>query len=264
MVLIVSGAVVLELASERYVSLLVQIRAQCQCRCVVTQQAAKTDTCLAARCAAVASIGAAAIHFAVAPMHWNDWLPSGVFFASIAAFQLVWGLLAWSRQTSLLLAAGVAANIGSTALWAMSRTAGAPFGPNAGEPETVEAAGLCVLLLQCYVIMGAAWALLRRYRADEVSGFGRAFVLLGATTVTAGAVTVGLASGLQGHHDHHGGPAESEAEQVSVHDAHRLGRDHREAPSAPVTDMGLSTDGDRHSESLTPTDGGGHQHSHDD
>lgn len=32
-----------------------------------------------------------------------------------------------------------------------------PFGPSAGEPEPVGAAGICVLLLQCYVVMGAGW-----------------------------------------------------------------------------------------------------------
>ena len=37
----------------------------------------KTVCRLAARCAAVVSIGAAVIHFGVAPMHGRDWLPSG-------------------------------------------------------------------------------------------------------------------------------------------------------------------------------------------
>lgn len=240
-------------------------------RCVTvdavgTNDVRKTDNRLAARCAAVASIGAAVIHFAVAPMHWQDWLPSGVFFASIAVFQLLWGFLAWSKPTRLLLAVGVVGNAGSAALWVMSRTAGAPYGPNAGEAEAVEAAGISVLLLQCYVIMGAGWALFRRYRADEISGFGRALVLVGANTVMAGAVTVGLASGLQSdHHHHHGKPAEAGAEHVPVHDAHMAGHDHQgvpvapppdgvtqpaTAPGLPVTDLSLKTDG--------------HQHDHDD
>jgi hypothetical protein len=232
----------------------------------------------------VASIGAAVIHFAVIPMHWTDWVPSGVFFASIAVFQLIWGYLAWSYPTRLVLAAGILGNAGSVALWVMSRTAGAPIGPNAGEPEAVEAAGISVLLLQCYVVMGAGWALIRRYRAQEVSGFGRALVLLGANTVMVGAVTVGLASSLQGQHHHHGGATGAEAEQLPMHDAHLEGRDHHGVPLAPptggvaelepaapelgaglpVTDMSLSTDGDPHSEPLAPQQADGHQHSHDD
>lgn len=252
---------------------------------MVTEKATKTDSRLAARCAAVASIGAAVIHFAVAPMHWSDWLPSGVFFAGIALFQLVWGFLAWSFPTRLLLAAGVIGNAASAALWALSRTAGAPMGPNAGEPEAVEAAGICVLLLQCYVVMGAAWALHRRSQPEVVSGFSRAFVLLGANTLMVGAVTIGLASSLQGHHQHHGDAAVAEVDQRQTHATNTEGHHHHADPLAPpdsgvivpdpaeepvesgrpVTDMGLTTDGDHHAaDSLAPAEADGHQHSHGD
>jgi len=145
----------------------------------------------------------------------------------------------------MLLVGGVAVNFGSAALWVMSRTAGAPFGPNAGEVEAVEAAGISVLLLQCYVIMGATWVLLRRHRADEFSGFGRVLVLIGANTVMAGAVTVGLASGLQGHHHHHGAPAEI-AEQVPVRDAHTDGHPQPTDQGRPLTHMVLTTDDHQH------------------
>ncbi|APE15954.1 hypothetical protein BOH72_12735 [Mycobacterium sp. WY10] len=239
------------------------------------QYAVKTDSRLAARCAATASIGAAVIHFAVTPMHWKDWLPSGLFFASIAVFQLVWGFIAWSRPTMVVLIAGILGNAGSAALWVLSRTAGAPFGPNAGQPEAVEAAGICVLLLQCYVVMGAGWALTRRYRTHEIPGYGRALVLLGANTVMVGAVTVALASGLQGHHHHHG--SATEAEQEPIHSTHMDGHSHHADPvvpagsgstqpspapvpvesGRPVTDMNLNTGGDQPSAD-------GHQHHHDD
>ncbi|PND56152.1 hypothetical protein CRM90_18875 [Mycobacterium sp. ENV421] len=217
---------------------------------MTAKDARKIDNRLAARCAAVSSIGAAVIHFAVAPMHWKDWVPSGVFFASIAVFQLAWGFLAWSRPTRLLLAAGIAVNVGSAALWVVSRTAGAPFGPNAGAAEAVEAAGICVLLLQCYVVMGAAWVLLRRYRAHAFSGVGRTLVLVGANTVMALAVTAGLASGLQGHQHHHGVPVDAEAGRDAAHGAPA-------EPGRPVTDMKLSTAGEH-----PPSSSDGHQHDH--
>lgn len=214
----------------------------------------KRDSPLAARCAGVASIGAAVIHVAVAPLHWHDWPPSGVFFASLAVFQLVWGFLVWLRPATFLVSAGLVVNAGSAALWVMSRTAGAPFGPHAGQPESVEAAGICVQLLQCYVIMGAAWALFRRYRSDEASGITKAVVLVGANAVMAGAVAVGLASGLQGDHHHPGATPEAEAGHRVVHDQHPAGGPGRQpspAPSAvepalPVTDMGLVLDGHQH------------------
>ena len=230
----------------------------------------KTDSLLAARCAATASVGAAVIHFAVTPMHWRDWVPSGVFFAALATFQLLWAFIAWSRPNAVVLAAGIVGNAGAATLWVMSCISGPPVGPSAGEPEAVGAAGIAVLLLQCYVVMGSAWAWSRRYEPQEVSGFGRAMVLMGANTVMAGGVAVGLVARLQGHHHHHhGGSMEAQGDHHGGHEAHMGGHEmnmdggvpmeghhHQPAdgsvPSAaplpeealPVTDMALDTDGD--------------------
>lgn len=198
---------------------------------VITKAERRTDSRLAARCAAVASAGAAAIHFAVAPAHWEHWVPSGVFFVAIGLVQLIWVFLAWSRPTALVLAVGVVANAGAVALWVHSRVAGAVFGPGAGQPEAVDAAGICVLLLQSYVVMGATWAWVRRARAEQVSTFGRAVVLLGANAVMVAAVTAGLASGLYGHTPHHHGPAEAQDQHQATHDAPVQGHQH---PSEPV------------------------------
>ena len=252
---------------------------------MATRETTKTDSRLAARCAAVASLGAAVIHFAVTPMHWRDWLPSGVFFAALAMLQLIWAFVASSRPGTLVLAAGIAANAGAVALWVTSCIAGPPVGPSAGQPEAVGAAGICVLLLQCYVVMGAGWAWSRKYEPEEVSGFGRALVLVGANTVMAGAVTVGLAASLQGHHNHHhGGAAEAQGEHHATHEARMDGDAHMEGhhhpsegqpppavgvmtPSSaptpedglPVTDMALDTDDLHHEDAVAPTAGGASQ-----
>ncbi|GAA3556048.1 hypothetical protein GCM10023077_36340 [Mycolicibacterium helvum] len=225
---------------------------------------------MAARCAAIASAGAAAIHFAVAPMHWAHWVPSGVFFVSIGSLQLMWVFLIWSRPTALVLAIGIAANAGAVALWAHSRTGGAAFGPAAGQPEAVDAAGICVLLLQCYVIMGATWAWVRRSRAEQVSTLGRALVLLGANAVMVAAVTAGLASGLYGHNADHHGPAEARDDHQVAHDAPVPGHQHptepvgpprEEAMSGPATAPAPTNPGLPISESSLDTDGH-HDHTH--
>ncbi|HEX9832425.1 MAG TPA: hypothetical protein VGA66_04935 [Mycobacterium sp.] len=195
----------------------------------------RTDGRVAARAAATASVGAAVIHFAVTPAHWSDWLPSGVFFASIAVFQLIWALLAWTRPPAVLLAAGIVANAGFAALWVWSRTAGEPFGPNAGEPEPVQAAGICALLLECYIVMGAAWAWYRGDRAEPVSGVGSALILLGANTVVAAAVTAGVASGLHGHDHHHQAPHEAQGEYQAPHSEHAAGHHNNQSePAVPL------------------------------
>ena len=228
----------------------------------------KTDSRLAARCAAVASLGAAVIHFAVTPMHWRDWLPSGLFFAALAIFQLLWAVVAWLRPGARVLSAGMTVNAGAAALWVTSCITGPPVGPSAGQPEAVGAAGISVLLLQCYVVMGAGWSWSRKHQPEQVSGFGRALVLMGANTLIAGAVTVGLAASLQGQqHHHHGVATEAQGEHHATHEAHMDGGTHigetkrppGPTPEAglPVTDMALDTEGDHNpADAVAPPAGG--------
>lgn len=175
---------------------------------VSIKAAPKTDSRLAARCAALASLGAAAIHFGVVPAHWQEWALAGAFFAALAGFQLVWAVLILVRTTTPVLAAGIALNVGAVALWVVSRTDGAPFGPHAGEPELVQTADLCALLLQIYVVMGACWIWYRGLQGEPVSAFVSGTVLVGAIGVIALASTVGFAAGQR--HGHHG-PAEADA-----------------------------------------------------
>lgn len=182
--------------------LLVGPYAACHDRAVTYKAETGTDSALAARLAAIASIGAAVIHVAVIPSHWRDWMPAGLFFASVVVFQVLWALAAWARPGGPLLGAGILLNGACVALWVWSRTAGVPFGPHAGTPEPIAAADICALLLQCYVVMGAAWAWLRIYRQESVSKVGSALVLLGANAVIASAVVAGVASSLVGP-DHH-------------------------------------------------------------
>ncbi|TLH72965.1 hypothetical protein C1S82_13040 [Mycolicibacterium cosmeticum] len=188
--------------------------------------AKKTDSRLAARLAALASLGASVIHFAVVPAHWQEWIPAGLFFASIALFQLVWARLVLTRTTTPVLALGIIVNLAVIALWSVSRTAGAPLGPHAGQAELIQAADLCALLLQIYVVMGAGWVWHRGLQGQPVSAFGSAMVLLGAIGVVTLASTVGAASGLRhGNHAPAGAEAgahhhETGSEQSGNHHGH--------------------------------------------
>lgn len=168
---------------------------------VAPKAARATDGWLAARLAAIASLGAALIHFAVVPAHWHEWPPSGLFFVAIALFQLIWARVVLARTTTPVLAAGILVNVGALTLWALSRTAGAPFGPHAGEPESVQGADLCALLLQIYVAMGAGWVWYRGRQREPISAVANAVILVGAVAVIALASTLGVASGLR-HGDH--------------------------------------------------------------
>ncbi|MGB0876184.1 MAG: hypothetical protein ACPHCN_08175 [Mycobacterium sp.] len=178
--------------------------------------APKTDSAVALWVAAAASLGVALIHFAVLPGHWEEWALSGIFFALIAAFQFGWAIVILAHPNSTVLATGIAVNVGTIALWALSRTAGMPFGEHAGEPETTQAADVAAALLETTLIISAGWAWSRRNRAGSVSAITSGSVLAAAGTAVATAVTIGVISGLEhghhlpsgshGYHDHHRSP----------------------------------------------------------
>ncbi len=184
---------------------------------------------LAARLAAGASLGAAVVHFAVVPAHWGEWIPSGLFFVLIALFQMGWCRLALCRPTTTVWVAGIVVNVGAAALWALSRTAGAPFGPHAGEPELVQAAGLCALLLEIYIVMGAGWVWYRGHQAAAIPGFANAMVLTGLGAVIVSTSALGAVSGLQHSHASVGEHTDGHRDSVAPRDVNVV-----PPPAAPM------------------------------
>jgi hypothetical protein len=83
-------------------------------------------------------LGSAAIHAAVVPEHLKEWNDAGVFFIVLTAAELAVAaaILLRPQQRAWLLAAAVI-SIGPLLVWSYSRTAGMPFGPEAGVPEAV-------------------------------------------------------------------------------------------------------------------------------
>ena len=113
--------------------------------------------------AAVASLGASAIHLAVAPEHVEEWWGYGLFFVVVALFQGLYGVgLLWPRlgvghERSYLLL-GLTVNLIIIQFYIITRTVGIPLlGPHAGE---IEAAG--VLDLICCLLEIAAVIFLTR------------------------------------------------------------------------------------------------------
>lgn len=96
---------------------------------------AASSALTAGRVAVIGSVLAALIHYAVVPEHLSEWWVYGVFFSAVGMFQLIWAVLAYTGNERPLLLTGLVVNLGVLALWAVSRTAGLPFGPDAGEAE---------------------------------------------------------------------------------------------------------------------------------
>jgi hypothetical protein len=82
-------------------------------------------------------LGAAVIHAKVTPEHFEEWVAAGVFFVVITVVQagLALGLLLSRRPLVYFSALTVSAL--AVLVWVVSRTAGLPFGPDAGTPEVV-------------------------------------------------------------------------------------------------------------------------------
>ena len=97
--------------------------------------------------AAVASAAAAGVHFAVAPEHFQEWWGFGAFFVASGLAQLVWAACPSN------VAIGICGNAALIALWAISRTSGLPFGPNAGTPEAIGPVDLASVALELSAIV---------------------------------------------------------------------------------------------------------------
>ena len=105
-----------------------------------------------AQVAALASAGAAAIHFAAARPHLMEWAPAGGFMLASGLAQLAWAVWMATAPGDEAVVAGVALNAGIIGLWALSRTVGLPFGPNAGLAEHIHADDALATVLEALVV----------------------------------------------------------------------------------------------------------------
>jgi FtsP/CotA-like multicopper oxidase with cupredoxin domain len=80
--------------------------------------------------AALPTLGAALIHLAVAPQHFEEYLPYGLFFVAVGAGQIALACALIVAPTRRLFVAGLTSSLGLIALWALSRTVGLPLEPD--------------------------------------------------------------------------------------------------------------------------------------
>ncbi|HJQ50261.1 MAG TPA: hypothetical protein VJ838_07100 [Gaiellaceae bacterium] len=85
--------------------------------------------------AALASAGAAAIHFSVIRMHFDEYTLYGVFFVLSGIAQLVWPIWLLLRRWEPLLILGAIGNAAIVALWILDRVGAMPIGPDAKDPS---------------------------------------------------------------------------------------------------------------------------------
>ena len=105
---------------------------------------------------------AAGIHAWVAPDHYEEYALFGLFFGALGFAQAVWGAAVLRRPTRLLNVAGIVLSAGLLALWALSRTAGVPIGPEAWEAEPAGLLDVAAGIAELGVIVVATMAVRRR------------------------------------------------------------------------------------------------------
>jgi hypothetical protein len=103
---------------------------------------------------AVASAGAATIHFAVIDQHLAEYWLFGVFFVAAALAQLGWVVAVVRNPTLTVYVVGAVGNAVIAVTWVISRTTGLPFGPGAGEPEPVGIADVASTAFELGVVAG--------------------------------------------------------------------------------------------------------------
>jgi hypothetical protein len=139
-----------------------------------------------------ALVASAAIHAAVVPELLTEWTAAGLFFLLLMAGELavagaVAGMLLTRLPRRTVLLAAAVVSVGPLVLWLYSRTAGLPFGPDAGVPEGVGlpdslagALGVASLLTAVVLLRATGWL-----GRPPASAHVRALVLVALIAVTA-------------------------------------------------------------------------------
>jgi len=86
-------------------------------------------------------------------MHFRESALFGIFFAASAMLQLLWAGALMVHRTRALLLVGALGNLAVVAMWALTRTAGLPFGL-LPEPEAVGPWDLASVVWELAVVVG--------------------------------------------------------------------------------------------------------------
>jgi hypothetical protein len=185
-----------------------------------------------------ACVGAAVIHFAYAPTHFDEEASHGAFFLAVGWAQLAvafavarWRAVPWPWMAAAGLNAAVAG------VWVLSRTAGVPG-------SDAEAVGFPDLLATGLEVAAVAGALLALRPALAARPSPRISPVVGGVAAVAliGVVSASVTPSIAGEHEHAGGHAHDEAHgegdsAAAGHDDHATGGGHDHGSGAAAADV---------------------------
>jgi len=141
------------------------------------------------------TLGAAAIHFSVAPDHFQDYLPFGILFLLTVCLQMVLAALMLVRPSRMVFATAILVALGCLVVWTVSRTIGLPIGHDPGQPEVAGIPDVITGLLEAVSVLLLALLLVRGPRARPPVRRHPIRAVLEAVPVTA-LTLVGVLSGI--------------------------------------------------------------------
>lgn len=134
--------------------------------------------------AALASAGAAAVHFSVIRMHFGEYALYGVFFVGSAIAQLVWPIWLLLRRWPPLLLLGAIGNAAIVALWIVDRVGAVPLGPDAMRAPPFGFGDSVTSGFEVVVVVACIYALVRG-RGRPLRRSATLALALGAAALTA-------------------------------------------------------------------------------
>ncbi|NCY16454.1 MAG: hypothetical protein EBX39_06740 [Actinobacteria bacterium] len=112
-------------------------------------------------CIAACAVGAAAIHLAMVPAHMSEWAAEGVAFVLTGWLQLAIAALVMLRTRRWVLVASVISSAVFILAYLVTRTVGAPFGPQAGVREPAAFVDIACVVLEALMLLLSMLALWR-------------------------------------------------------------------------------------------------------
>jgi hypothetical protein len=119
--------------------------------------------------AALLSVGAAAIHFAVDPEHFREYWGFGVFFVVVAWLQLAFAAAALVRGQRAIVVGAAIGNALVVVIWIVSRTIGIPLGPESGTAESATVIDLMATAFELVIVVCCIGSLASRIRGRQLT-----------------------------------------------------------------------------------------------
>ena len=185
------------------------------------------------RVAAIASLGAGAIHATAAGAH-SEHRSAVIAFVLTAVAQIGWGAWAYSRAGRLVCLVGAAVNAAAVGGWVLAKTSGIGFVTGLDAKESVQFADALAAGLAAVAVFGALAALVGRLSFS--TGPHPALVAVAGVAVVALAIPGMVRTGSHSHAGGHGaetaGHAHGAAAGADGHD-HSARPRRRPSPTTP-------------------------------